>query len=428
MIFLPALTMYNLTGTGLRIPLLIIFLFLRFLSGEEAHAQDGKNLFQINCAQCHNPIKVITGPALKGVTSRVTDTTLLHGWIHNNNNVLASGIAYFNNLYNQSGRAPLNVFPNLSDAEIDAILRYVESYAEPMAKTNTSTNQSVPEEDHTVMYGIVSFILAVFVFGLYLVNNNLKKLADEKKGLIPPKPVPFYRNKRYIALVSLVLFFAFGWWLTDAGIHLGRQKNYQPQQPIFFSHRVHAGLNQISCLLCHGNAWESRHATVPSLNVCMNCHMAINDYHGERLQRADGTPVDPQGEIDKLYSYTGYDPQKGKYTQQGHSIEWVKIHNLPDLVYFNHSQHVRAGNVQCQTCHGPIQEMDEVKQFADLSMGWCINCHRTTKVTFPDSANHWQGNKFYSIYTRYNDKLRSGQMDSVTVEDIGGTECQKCHY
>ena len=156
--------------------------------------------------------------------------------------------------------------------------------------------------------------------------------------------------------------------------------------------------------------------------------MAINDYHGERLQRADGTPVDPQGEIDKLYSYTGYDPQKGKYTQQGHSIEWVKIHNLPDLVYFNHSQHVRAGNVQCQTCHGPIQEMDEVKQFADLSMGWCINCHRTTKVTFPDSANHWQGNKFYSIYTRYNDKLRSGQMDSVTVEDIGGTECQKCHY
>ena len=428
MIFLPALTMYNLTGTGLRIPLLIIFLFLRFLSGEEAHAQDGKNLFQINCAQCHNPIKVITGPALKGVTSRVTDTTLLHGWIHNNNKVLASGNAYFNNLYNQYGRAPMNVFPNLSDAEIDAILRYVESYAEPMAKTNTSTNQSVPEEDHTVMYGIVSFILAVFVFGLYLVNNNLKKLADEKKGLIPPKPVPFYRNKRYIALVSLVLFFAFGWWLTDAGIHLGRQKNYQPQQPIFFSHRVHAGLNQISCLLCHGNAWESRHATVPSLNVCMNCHMAINDYHGERLQRADGTPVDLQGEIDKLYSYTGYDPQKGKYTQQGHSIEWVKIHNLPDLVYFNHSQHVRAGNVQCQTCHGPIQEMDEVKQFADLSMGWCINCHRTTKVTFPDSANHWQGNKFYSIYTRYNDKLRSGQMDSVTVEDIGGTECQKCHY
>ena len=428
MIFLPALTMYNLTGTGLRIPLLIIFLFLRFLSGEEAHAQDGKNLFQINCAQCHNPIKVITGPALKGVTSRVTDTTLLHGWIHNNNKVLASGNAYFNNLYNQYGRAPMNVFPNLSDAEIDAILRYVESYAEPMAKTNTSTNQSVPEEDHTVMYGIVSFILAVFVFGLYLVNNNLKKLADEKKGLIPPKPVPFYRNKRYIALVSLVLFFAFGWWLTDAGIHLGRQKNYQPQQPIFFSHRVHAGLNQISCLLCHGNAWESRHATVPSLNVCMNCHMAINDYHGERLQRADGTPVDLQGEIDKLYSYTGYDPQKGKYTQQGHSIEWVKIHNLSDLVYFNHSQHVRAGNVQCQTCHGPIQEMDEVKQFADLSMGWCINCHRTTKVTFPDSANHWQGNKFYSIYTRYNDKLRSGQMDSVTVEDIGGTECQKCHY
>ena len=420
--------MYNLTGTGLRIPLLIITLSFWLLSGKEAHAQDGKNLFQTNCAQCHNPIKVITGPALKGVTSRVTDTTLLHAWIHNNTKVLASGNLYFNNLYNQYGRAPMNVFPNLSDAEIDAILRYVEAYAEPMAKTNTSTNQSVPEEDHTVLYGIVTFILAVFVFGLYLVNNNLKRLADEKKGLVTPAPVPFYRNKRYIALISLLLFFVFGWWLTDAGIHLGRQKDYQPQQPIFFSHRVHAGLNQISCLLCHGNAWESRHATVPSPNVCMNCHMAINDYHGERLQRADGSPVDPQGEIDKLYSYTGYDPQKGKYTRPGHPIEWIKVHNLPDLVYFNHSQHVRVGKVQCQTCHGPIQEMDEVKQFADLSMGWCVNCHRTTKVAFPDSANNWKGNKFYSIYAHFNDQMRTGQMDSVTVEDIGGTECQKCHY
>ena len=428
MIFLSVLIMYNLTGTGLRIPLLIITLSFWLLSGEEAHAQDGKNLFQTNCAQCHNPIKVITGPALKGVTSRVTDSTLLHAWIHNNTKVLVSGNLYFNNLYNQYGRAPMNVFPNLSDAEIDAILRYVETYAEPLAKTNTSTNQSVPEEDHTVLYGIVTFILAVFVFGLYLVNNNLKKLADEKKGLIPPKPVPVYRNKRYIVFLSLILFFVFGWWLTDAGIHLGRQKNYQPQQPIFFSHRVHVGLNQISCLLCHGNAWESRHATVPSLNVCMNCHMAINDYHGERLQRADGTPVDPQGEIDKLYSYTGYDPQKGKYTRAGHPIEWIKIHNLPDLVYFNHSQHVRVGKVQCQTCHGPIQEMDEVKQFADLSMGWCVNCHRTTKVSFPDSANGQPGNKFYSIYAHFSAKLRSGQMDSVTVEDIGGTECQKCHY
>jgi cytochrome c551/c552 len=420
--------MYNLPGTGLRIPLLIISLSLWLLSGEEVHAQDGKTLFQTNCAQCHNPIKVITGPALKGVTSRVTDTTLLHAWIHNNTQVLSSGNAYFNNLYNQYGRAPMNVFPNLSDAEIDAILRYIETYPEPLAKTNTSTNQSVPEEDHTVLYGIVTFILAVFVFGLYLVNNNLKKLADEKKGLVPPTPVPVYRNKRYIALLSLILFFAFGWWLTDAGVHLGRQKNYQPQQPIFFSHRVHAGLNQISCLLCHGNAWDSKQASVPSLNMCMNCHMAINDYHGERLQRADGTPVDPQGEIDKLYSYTGYDPQKGRYTREGHPIEWVKIHNLPDLVYFNHSQHVRAGKVQCQTCHGPIQEMDEVKQFADLSMGWCINCHRTTKVAFPDSANGQLGNKFYSIYKGFSAKMRSGQMDSVTVEDIGGTECQKCHY
>jgi hypothetical protein len=173
---------------------------------------------------------------------------------------------------------------------------------------------------------------------------------------------------------------------------------------------------------------ESKQAAVPSPNICMNCHAAINDYHGERLQREDGTIVSPNDEIKKLYSYTGYNPEKGRYTEPGKPIEWIRIHNLPDHVFFSHAQHVRAGKVQCQTCHGPVQEMDEVKQFAPLSMGWCINCHRTSKVDFPDSAGGKEGNKFYSIYSKYARELRTGQKDSVTVEDIGGTECQKCHY
>jgi mono/diheme cytochrome c family protein len=387
-----------------------IFILLSWLLAGTASAQseNGKALFQSNCAQCHNPIKVVTGPALKGVTSRVQDQKLLHDWIHNNNKVLASGNVYFNNLYNSYGRAPMNIFPNLSDADIDAILHYVETYPEPLAKTNTSTYAPAPEqEDHTLLYGIITFILAVFVGGLYLVNSNLKKLADEKRGLPPAPYIPFYRNKYYIAFFFIVLFLLLGWWMVEAGIGLGRQQGYQPQQPIFFSHRVHAGLNQINCLFCHGNAWESATAAVPSPNICMNCHAAINDYHGEKLTRPDGSIVDPNEELKKLYSYTGYDPDSNRYTKPGHPIEWVRIHNLPDLVYFNHSQHVRVGHVQCQTCHGPIQEMDEVRQFADLSMGWCINCHRTTKVDLPRGFNG---------------------KDSLTVEDIGGTECQKCHY
>jgi cytochrome c2 len=404
---------------------LSLFILL-FFSSIRAHSQDGKTLFQTNCAQCHNPVKVITGPALKGVTDRVTDRRLLHDWIHNNTKVLASGNTYFNNLYNQYGRAPMNTFPGLTDAEIDAILTYIDNYAEPVAKTNTSAFPTPSEEDHTLLYGIVSCILGLFVIGLYLHNRNLKKLAEESLGITPSPPVPVYRNKIYITVAGILLFGALGYWVTQLGIGLGRSQGYQPQQPIFFSHRVHAGLNQISCLFCHGNAWDSKQATVPSPNICMNCHAAINDYHGERLEREDGSRVSPNDEIKKLYSFSGYDPDKGKYTKAGHPIEWVRIHNLPDHVFFSHAQHVHAGKIQCQTCHGPVQEMDEVRQFAPLSMGWCINCHRTTKVDFPDGTG--KGNRFYTIYHKFSHDLATGRMDSVTVENIGGTECQKCHY
>ena len=412
-----------------RLPLLLLLSLLYTSHAYSQTLESGKELFLSNCAQCHNPIKVVTGPALKGVTSRVPDKKLLHDWIHNNTKVLQSGNVYFNNLYNSYGRTPMNIFPNLSDADIDAILSYVESYSAPMAATNSSTNApTTPEDDHTLLYGIVTFILALFVFGLYLVNLSLRKLADEKRGLPPSPNIPFYRNKRYIAFFSIILFGVLGWWITELGIGLGHQQGYEPQQPIFFSHRIHAGLNLINCLYCHGNAWESKHATVPSPNICMNCHMAINDYHGEKLTRPDGSQVDPNAEIEKLYSYTGYDPKKGTYTRPGHPIEWIKIHNLPDFVYFNHSQHIRVGKIQCQTCHGPIQEMDEVRQFAPLSMGWCINCHRTTKVDFPESPNGVHGNKFYGIYKEYFRDLRWGYKDSITVKDIGGTDCQMCHY
>ena len=404
----------------------LLFL-LTILTALAAPAQDGKSLFQTNCAQCHNPIKVLTGPALKGVTDRVTDRKLLHDWIHNNTKVLASGNVYFTNLFNQYGRAPMNTFPGLTDQQIDAILNYVNNYSEPLARTNTSLNSNDnPPEDYTLLFGIVTFVLAVFAVSLYLVNTNLKRLADEKRGIPPQPKVPVYRNKFYITITAIVIFILLGYWMTVLAIGLGRQQGYQPEQPIFFSHHVHAGLNQISCLFCHGNAWDGKIATVPSPNVCMNCHAAINEYRGERLLREDGSRVDPNEEIGKLYSYTGYDPQKGRYTKPGRPIEWVRIHNLPDHVYFSHAQHVRAGKVQCQTCHGPIQDMDEVRQFAPLSMGWCINCHRTTKVDFADSAGH--GNKFYHLYSRFSHELGTGARDSVTVEDIGGTECQKCHY
>jgi cytochrome c551/c552 len=406
-----------------------ILLFTLVSMGNRLFAQDGKALFQSNCASCHNPVKIITGPALKGVTERVPDKKLLHDWIHNNQKVLSSGNPYFTSLYNQFNKTPMNIFPTLSDGDIDAILKYVEAYQAPTSSPSGETAaEKGTQSDNTLLYGILTLILAVIMMVLLQVNSSLKKLSDDKEGIPASEPIPFYRNKAYIALAILLLFVAGGYFTVEGAIGLGRSQDYQPEQPIFYSHKVHAGINQISCLYCHSNALQSKHATVPPLNVCMNCHAQINDYtKGPKLYREDGAEVDGTAEIQKLYSYTGYDPKTSRYnTENAKPVEWIRIHNLPDHVFFSHEQHTKAGKVQCQTCHGPIQEMNEVKQFAPLSMGWCINCHRTTKVNFPDSSGN--GNKFYNIYERFHKDLKTGKMDSVTVENIGGTECQKCHY
>jgi hypothetical protein len=161
----------------------------------------------------------------------------------------------------------------------------------------------------------------------------------------------------------------------------------------------------------------------------MNCHKSINAYEkGPKLMDEDGKEINGTAEINKLYQYAGFTPGPGATWDpaKAKSPEWVKIHNLPDHVYFNHAQHTRVGNVACQSCHGNIQEMDKVYQASELSMGWCINCHRETKVAFNYSDS--TGNKFYSIYEKFHNDLKSGKMDSVSVKDIGGLECQKCHY
>jgi hypothetical protein len=175
----------------------------------------------------------------------------------------------------------------------------------------------------------------------------------------------------------------------------------------------------------------------------MNCHKTITEYKGPELVKEDGTKVNGTREIEKLFSFAGFDPKNAAAwdPSKAKSIPWTKIHNLPDHVYFNHSQHIKAGKVQCQSCHGEITDMDEVYQFSELSMGWCVNCHRQTKVDFYkiDSAGKETGNKFYSVYEKFltpdttweNGKIKEihkAKLDSVTVKNIGGLECQKCHY
>jgi hypothetical protein len=313
-------------------------------------------------------------------------------------------------------------FPNLTDKEMDDMLDYIRDW-KPAAPPPSAANAPLPG-DSTFLLGVVFIVLGIISLILLRVNRGLKNLPIEKQGITPPVPLPFYKNNIFIAAVAIVFFLVGGYCITKSAVGLGRNQDYQPEQPIFYSHKVHAGVNQINCLYCHGGAQDSRHASIPSLNVCMNCHMAINEYKGEKLYTAEGKEINGTDEIKKLYSYAGFTFGDPWDASKAKPVEWVRVHSLPDHVYFNHSQHIMVGKVQCQTCHGEITKMDEVSQFSDLSMGWCVNCHRTTQVQFAD-------NKFYSIYTKFHNEMKEGKIDTtkgITVEMIGGTECQKCHY
>ena len=411
-----------------------LIIFLSLFSLIKISAQNGQQLFNSNCASCHSPTKDLTGPKLGGVLEKDPyngDVNKIVHWVQNVDKMLASD-PYYKGLMAKYG-ARMTQFANLSDKEIAAIINYTEkAYADaqkPQTPTGGTGETAAAANRNWIIFGIISLIMAIIALILMQVNSNLKKLSDDREGILRPEAVPFYKNKVYIALATLLVFILVGFYITKGAIGLGRQTAYQPRQPIYYSHKVHAGINQISCLYCHGNAWESRHAAIPSVNVCMNCHKAIQSYEkGPKLYDEAGGEINGTMEIQKLYRYAGFDPANAaKWNpSMAKPVEWVKIHNLPDHVYFNHSQHVHAGNVQCQTCHGEITKMDEVKQFSELSMGWCINCHRETKVNF--YYNDSTGNKFYSIYERFQNDLRSHRMDSVRVKDIGGTECQRCHY
>jgi cytochrome c551/c552 len=414
--------------------LTLTFVLLFCFSGIKIFAQDGKAIFQSKCASCHNPLRDATGPKLGGVLGSDFyggDIKKIAHWAYNVNNLVKADPHYVA-LQKQYGSIMTQFnAESLPEKDIAAIFNYIEK-AVTDANKPTDPNGPTSEtssDQNAVIFGVISLILAIIALILMQVNSNLKKMSDDVEGILRPDPVPFYRNKVYIAMLSIILFVVGGYYITKGAIGLARMKDYQPKQPIFYSHKIHAGINQINCLYCHGNAWESKSAAIPSVNVCMNCHKNINEYKkGPQLVDADGEKIDGTAEIKKLYEYAGFDPLKPNFwdPSKAKPIIWERIHNLPDHVYFNHSQHIRAGKVQCQTCHGEITAMDEVKQFSELSMGWCVNCHRQTKVDFNYSDS--TGNKFYSIYEKFHNDIKSGKMDSVTVKDIGGLECQKCHY
>lgn len=411
----------------------IIAFFIILLLGNvpAIAAPDGKALFMSNCASCHNPLKDATGPALQNIDKTFPDKEWGYKWVHNSSALIAAGDPTAVAIFNKFAKTQMTAFPQLSNEDIDAILKYVDEYKAPVAEAKPAANTGTESQDtNGWIYTVITLALLALVVILWRSNQGLKRASNEKEGIANEKEIPLYRNKLVIAITAIIIFIMAGYWLVNGAINEGRQQNYQPLQPLFYSHKVHAGINQVNCLYCHAGAEKSRHAMIPSTNVCMNCHKQINAYSGEAehpLKTAEGKTINGTEQIQLLYKYAGWDPAKKDYNRDAKGnilatpIEWVKIHNLPDHVYFNHAQHVKVGQIQCQRCHGPIQEMDEVYQFSALSMGWCINCHRQTEVKFTE-------NNYYSIFTKYHDELKSGKRTGVTEAEMGGLECQKCHY
>lgn len=413
---------------------LLALLFCVFSALNIVSAQDGKALFMSKCASCHALDKDLAGPKLRGILDAEPyggDFAKLSHWVRNVNKLVATD-KHYQDLKTKFGGSVMTEFSvdALPEKDLEAIIKYTST---PVAAPTTPGGEGGAVEapkgnNNGVIFGVIALILAIITLILMQVNSNLKKMSDDAEGIQRPDPVPFYRNKVYIALVVLLGFVGLGYFVSKGAIGLGNQKNYEPVQPIYYSHKVHAGINQINCLYCHGSAWESKTAGIPSVNICMNCHKAVNEYtKGPKLYKENGEEINGTEEIAKLYKAAGFNPQSPATWDPSKAtpIEWVKIHNLPDHVYFNHSQHVNAGKVQCQTCHGEITAMDEVKQVSELSMGWCVNCHRETKVNFNYDST---GNKFYSIYEKFHNDIKNKKLDSVTVKTIGGLECQKCHY
>ncbi len=170
---------------------------------------------------------------------------------------------------------------------------------------------------------------------------------------------------------------------ADVGL-LGNNQGYEPEQPIAFSHRVHAGELGIDCQFCHFGARNSRHAGVPPASVCMTCHKTVTHnldavLTEKNLAESEGREPEPivSSELQKLYDALGLDEnQEAVDGAELEPIEWVRVHHLPDFVYFDHRSHV-ARDIACETCHGPVQAMERMQQYSDLTMGWCIDCHRS---------------------------------------------------
>ncbi len=394
---------------------------------DPALLETGESLFKGNCTQCHAIHNRVIGPALVNVGQRLEKEYLIR-WIRNSQQVIQSGDDYAVSLYEEYNRVAMPAYP-FTDDEIEGLLAYidVESNKAPEVEevAESAEGATAEGEGATVASGYLTAILVVLVVVLVLILvvlglivSVLTKYLKEKKDLeesdveVINQQIDLAKFFKSDAIVGAVIFIFTAIvlkTLIDGAFTIGVQQGYQPTQPIAYSHELHAGQYEIDCQYCHTGVMKAKSANIPSANICMNCHSQIKNVNGE-------SGVSP--EIAKIYEAIDYDPETGQYGNDTKPIEWVRVHNLPDLAYFNHAQHVAVGGLECQECHGPIEEMEVVYQYSTLTMGWCINCHRETEVNS-------KGNDYYNKLVELHNAQSKAPM---TVENIGGLECSKCHY
>lgn len=387
----------------------------------------GKELFNTNCAACHKLDAKMTGPALRGVGDKY-DKAWLYKWVKNSSELIKSGDAKAVKVYEEFNKVAMTAFPQLSDADIDNIIAYTmqpkeESSVKPLAKDGAKEDSGI---SNNVVLAALVVILAILVFMLFTVNKLLQKVIASKGVEMPVQSKGLsmwqaYAKNSFLHVVTAVLFllisayFAYG-YLMQIGVDQG----YAPVQPIHYSHKIHAGDNGIDCKYCHSSARVSKNAGIPSLNVCMNCHKNISEFQGDKDSLyVDYTKEFYTAQIKKLYDAVGWDPTTQKYTGKTKPVKWVRIHNLPDFAYFNHSQHVTVGGIECQKCHGKVETFEVMKQDQPLTMGWCVKCHKETNVKVED-------NGYYDkIHAKLSKKYGKSKL---TAAEMGGLECGKCHY
>ena len=388
----------------------------------------GKALFNANCAACHKLDAKATGPALRGIAAKY-DMPWLYKWVKNSSDLIKSGDSKAVKVFEENNKSVMTAFPQLSDGDIDNIIAYTsEPKAEaPVVSSGTAGPPGTVADSgisNNVILVALSLVMLMLVVMLFLVNNVLRKVAKANGIEVAPKepttPIwkAFAKNQFLVLVSAIFLLLASAYFVYGFFMQVGVDKDYAPVQPIHYSHRIHAGSNGIDCKYCHSAARVSKNAGIPSLNVCMNCHKNIAEV-ADTTATPEHSKAFYDGEIQKLYNAVGWDKATQKYTGKTQPVKWVRIHNLPDFVYFNHSQHVTVAGVECQTCHGPVQEYEIQKQFAPLTMGWCIDCHRKTDVKM-------EGNEYY---TKIHEELsKKYGVNKLTAAQMGGLECGKCHY